>query len=56
MLAYHRDDKTSLKINNELSKRKKIFLTLGLKLWQWEASIKHHLVLISHVQLARGLR
>lgn len=36
--------------------KEKIFLTLGLKLWQWEASIKHHLVLISLVQLARGLR
>lgn len=35
-------------------KKKKIFLTLGLKLWQQEASIKHPVVLISHMQLARG--
>lgn len=55
-LAYHRNDKTSLRINNALSKgKKKIFFTLGLKLWQQEASIKHHSMLISHVQLARGL-
>ena len=40
---------------NYQKEKQKIFLTLGLKLWQREASISHHLALINHMQLARGL-
>lgn len=40
---------------NYQKEKRKIFLTLGLKLWPREASISHHLALVNRMQLARGL-